>query len=100
VPVVWDETRFLAGEPGQFVVLARRNGNQWYIGGINGENAGRDVDVALSFLGQSRCTVTLIEDGKTPRSFDSETKAVTSQDHLEVRQQPYGGFVAVLSPTR
>ena len=41
VPVVWDETRFLAGEPGQFVVLARRSGNQWYIGGINGENAGR-----------------------------------------------------------
>jgi hypothetical protein len=100
VPTVWDETRFLAGEPGQFVVLARRNGNQWYIGGINGENAGRDVDVALSFLGQSRCTVTLIEDGKTPRTFDNETKAVTAQDHLEVRLQPYGGFVASLTPAR
>jgi alpha-glucosidase len=100
VPTVWDETRFLAGEPGQFVVLARRNGTQWYLGGVNGENAGRDVDVPLFFLAQSRCTMTVIEDGKTPRTFDNETKAVTSQDHLEVRLQPYGGFVAVLSPTR
>ncbi|MCX5643774.1 MAG: glycoside hydrolase family 97 catalytic domain-containing protein [Phycisphaerae bacterium] len=100
VPVVWDETRFLAGEPGQYVVLARRSGNQWTVGGINGENAGRDVDVPLSFLAQSRCTMTVIEDGKTPRTFDSETKAVTSQDHLEVRLQPYGGFVATLTPAR
>ena len=47
VPVTWDETRLLMGEPGQFVVMARRHGDQWYIGGINGENAGRDVDVPL-----------------------------------------------------
>jgi hypothetical protein len=53
-----------------------------------------------SFLGQSRCTVTLIEDGKTPRTFENETKAVTGQDHLEVHLQPYGGFVAVLNPAR
>jgi alpha-glucosidase len=100
VPTVWDETRFLAGEPGQFLVLARRNGNQWYLGGLNGENAGRDIDVPFAFLGQSRCTMTVIEDGKTPRTFASETQAVTAQDHLEVRLQPYGGFVAILSPTR
>ncbi len=100
VPVVWDETRFLAGEPGQYLVLARRSGNQWYVGGINGENAGRDIDVPLSFLGQNRCTMTLISDGKDPRSFNHETEAATSQDHIEVRVLPYGGFVATLSPTR
>jgi hypothetical protein len=70
------------------------------LGGINGEQAGRDADVTMSFLGQSRCTMTVIEDGKTPRTFDSETKAVTAQDHLEVRLQPYGGFVAILTPAR
>ena len=100
VPVVWDETRLLMGEPGQFLVLARRNGQQWYIGGINGEKAGRDVDVPLSFLGQTRCTVTVIHDGATPRTFANETEAVTSDGHLEIRLAPYGGFVAVLTPTR
>ncbi len=100
VPVVWDETRFLAGEPGQYLVLARRSGNQWYLGGINGENAGRDIDVPLAFLGRSRCTMTLISDSKDARNFRHETEAVTSADHVEVRVLPYGGFVAVLSPTR
>ncbi len=100
VPTVWDETRFLAGEPGQYLVLARRSGNRWYLGGINGENAGRDVDVPFGFLGQSRCTMTVIEDGKTPRTFAGETEAVTAQDHLEVRLQPYGGFVATFTPAR
>jgi alpha-glucosidase len=100
VPVVWDETRFLAGEPGQFVVLARRHGGQWYLGGLNGENAGRDIDVPLSFVGDERCTMTLVADGQDPRSFDHETDAVTGQDHVEVRLLPYGGFVALLSPTR
>ncbi|MCX5643780.1 MAG: glycoside hydrolase family 97 C-terminal domain-containing protein [Phycisphaerae bacterium] len=58
------------------------------------------MDVPVSFVGQSRCTMTVIEDGKAQRTFDNETKAVTAQDHLEVRLQPYGGFVATLSPTR
>jgi len=100
VPVAWDETRLLAGEPGEYLVLARRSGSQWYIGGLNGEKAGRDVNVPLPFLGQTRCTVTLIEDGDTPRTFATENEAVTSKDHLEVRLLPHGGFVAVLTPTK
>jgi len=100
VPVAWDETRLLMGEPGQFVVIARRHGDQWYIGGINGEKAGRDVDIPLRFLGQTRCTVTMITDGDTPRTFATESEAVMPDGHLEVRMDPYGGFVAILTPTR
>ena len=100
IPVAWDETRFLAGEPGQFVVLARRNGRTWYLGGLNGEDVGRDVDVELGFLGNTRCTMELIADGKTPRQFEVDAQAVTGQDHIEVRLLPYGGFTAVLTPTR
>jgi hypothetical protein len=98
VPVAWDETRLLAGEPGEYLILARRHGEQWYVGGINGEKSGRDVNIPLPFLGQTRCTVTLIEDGDTPRTFATENEAVTSKDHLEVRLLPHGGFVAVLTP--
>jgi hypothetical protein len=100
VPTVWDETKLLMGEPGQFLVIARRSGQQWYIGGISGEPSGRDVDVPLSFLGQTRCTVTTIRDADTPRTFASETEAVMSDGHLEIRLQPYGGFVAVLTPVK
>ena len=100
VPVAWDDTKFLAGAPGEFVVLARLSGKTWYVAGINGQDTGRDVEVPLSFLGDARCTVTLIADGKTPQEFETESEAVTAQDHLEVRLLPYGGFTAVLTPTK
>jgi len=51
-------------------------------------------------LGEKRCTMTLIEDGQSPRTFANETQAVTSQDHIEVRLKPHGGFVAVLTSTK
>jgi hypothetical protein len=100
VPAAWDETKFLAGEPGEYIVLARKSGNSWYLAGINGEDVGRDVDVTLSFLGDTRCTITLITDAETPRTFETETQAVTGQDHIEVRLKPFGGFAAVLTPCK
>ena len=40
VPTTWDETRFIDGYPGKYVILARRNGNTWYVVGVNaGETA-------------------------------------------------------------
>ena len=116
VPVTWDETKFVAGEPGQFVVLARRQGDRWYLGGINGRQAERAVKVALPFLeGNAQYTTLMIGDGKTPRRFNivtppavsgdqlgqfSSFKGLTSQDVMEFRLSPYGGFVAVLDPLR
>ena len=44
IPVSWDETRFLQGEPGSLVVLARRSGNTWYVAGIDGTGQARDLD--------------------------------------------------------
>ncbi len=106
VPVTWDETKFVAGEPGQFVVLARRHGDAWYLGGINGEETERAVKVALPFLDDNaRYATLMIGDGKTPRRFNVVTppegsKGLTSRDSMELRFSPYGGFVAVLDPLR
>src|SRR5690606_28356388 len=36
VPAAWDDTKFVAGYPGDEVVIARRKGETWYVGGING----------------------------------------------------------------
>ena len=49
VPAAWDETRGLAGSPGEYVVLARRKGNDWYVGAITNANA-RDLEIPLEFL--------------------------------------------------
>ncbi len=98
VPAAWDATRFLAGEPGRFVILARRKGNDWYIGGINGRDVAEEVKVPLAFLGQGRYAMTLIQDGKTPRTFDTQSQVVEPSGTATVSLGAYGGFAAVLHP--
>ncbi len=51
VPVVWDETRLLSGVPEGHVVIARRSGNEWWIGAINGTTEPLTVSIDPSELG-------------------------------------------------
>jgi alpha-glucosidase len=53
VPTVWDETRVLHSRIGEYGVIARRSGNDWFIGGINGESA-RNLDLKFDFLEPGR----------------------------------------------
>ena len=48
VPVTWDDIKFLQGEPGKYVVLARRSGENWYIAGINGLEQDKIVSIDLN----------------------------------------------------
>lgn len=57
VPTVWEETRFLAGYPGKFIVLARRAGDKWYVAGVAAEDS--TVELDFSFAGGKRETVTI-----------------------------------------
>ena len=45
VPTTWDETRFIDGEPGQNVAIARRHGDTWYIGAVNASEKDFLIDV-------------------------------------------------------
>ncbi|MES2442330.1 MAG: glycoside hydrolase family 97 protein [Pseudomonadota bacterium] len=94
VPTSWDETRFLAGEVGDFIVVARRKGKSWYLGAINGE-AGRAVSVPLSFLGGKRFDMTLWADGDAPDAVKKSERQVVGADVLELQLAPTGGAVAV-----
>jgi hypothetical protein len=93
VPVVWDETRHLAGVPGKFVVLARRKGSQWYIGGINGEDIVREVAFDLPF-GVKKTSLEVITDGDQPGSFTTYLLD-GSEKNVKIKMMAKGGFVAV-----
>jgi len=97
VPAAWDETRALSGEPGRSVVVARRDGEVWYVGGLNGQEAAETARVSLAFLGGGAWSMTLIRDGAQERSFDSASRGVTSRETIEVPMRPRGGFVMRLS---
>lgn len=98
VPVAWDETRFVAGYPGKFAVLARRKGDTWYVGGAEGEKQPRTLKLSLPFLSAGRHAVEIIADGDDDTSFSHATKTIDARSDLEVALRPAGGFVAKISP--
>ena len=50
IPTTWDDTKAIAGEVGKLIVIARRNGDTWWIGAMNGREA-REIKIPLDFLG-------------------------------------------------
>lgn len=73
MPTSWDDTHVVDGFPGRFVVLARRAGDIWYLGGIAGENA-YAATMDFSFLPEAGAyEATLIQDGASD-AFISTTQ--------------------------
>jgi hypothetical protein len=91
VPVTWDETRYVAGIPGQFVVVARRKGDAWYLGGINGLEKPLEVTFELPFK-SGKSALHIITDGNAPGIF-SEQFIMPNGKPVSVKLLPYGGFV-------
>ncbi len=69
VPTTWDETRYIAGQPGENVVLARRHGDKWYVAAVNAVDAPLEVNVddVLRTLGAGKADVRLIDGGNEPK---------------------------------
>ncbi len=104
VPTSWDETRFVDGYPGDFVVVARRRGNEWYLGAMTDENS-RELSLPLGFLTEGQAYVAhLFRDGdgvsENPQDVASETKSVRASDSLDVRLAAGGGLAVRLAPGR
>lgn len=89
LPRAWDEVRFLAGEPGRYVVLARRAGQQWFVAGLNADEQPRDITLDLAWLGRREGQ--LITDGAGPREF---TQGRLAAPAATLTLAPRGGFVA------
>jgi alpha-glucosidase len=100
VPTTWDETRFVAGDTGEYVVVARRSGKNWYLGGITNWTP-RKVTLPLDFLGTGKFEATLYqdvsEDGEKPNEVRIETRPVNATTMLEVTFASGGGFAAVFT---
>ncbi|PVH27079.1 glycoside hydrolase family 97 protein [Sphingobacterium corticibacter] len=92
VPTTWDETLFLDGYPGKYVVLARRKGEQWYIAGINAESTPKTVNINLPKLANGK----LVEyrDDASARTIVS--KAVQSKKQSYTMTIPTNGGSVVV----
>ncbi len=91
LPPRWDDTRFVKDVPGKYVVIARRAGDTWYVGGINAPGVPRNVQLDLSFIGKS-LTGRLL--GDAGEGAELESRPIQPQDKttFAVTMQPSGGF--------
>ena len=96
IPTVWDETRVLQGEVGEYIVTARRKDDTWYIGGITNWTA-RDVDIALPLIDTHIGEIELYTDGVNAHRRGSDFQHTTFSPLMPlmtVHMAPGGGFVA------
>lgn len=96
VPTTWDETRFLDGETGQYVAVARRKGRRWYVGVLNNEQA-RTITLPLDRLGRG-FAMTLWRDGKAAADVIREEDVVGGAFPLALAGS--GGAVLTLDPKK
>ena len=96
IPVVWDETRVLQGEMGQYIVIARRLGDTWYVGGQTSWDA-RTVILPLDFLAEGSYFVTSLTDGvnagHNAEDYRFDRKVHGKGDTLSIAMASGGGFV-------
>ncbi|MGR6973881.1 glycoside hydrolase family 97 catalytic domain-containing protein [Streptomyces cynarae] len=103
IPTTWDESRALAGSIGEYVAVARRNGDTWYLGAMTNETS-RTLSIPLSFLGGGTYTATVYADG-TPGTNPYQTpvvvstRTVTSESTLDIAMAGAGGQAIILKPS-
>lgn len=98
VPVVWDETRVLKASVGEYIVVARRSGDTWFIGGMTGEK-GQKFEIDLDFIKGNK-TLTCWEDGvnvdMNANDFARRARKVKNGDKITVNMYDGGGFAAII----
>ena len=100
VPVNWDETRVLVAEAGQYIVMAKRRGDKWFIGGITNDKQ-REVEVTLSFLPKGKeLHMTSFVDGvnadRMAMDYRMEQRTVNRNTKLSIKMARNGGFAAAI----
>ncbi len=100
VPSVWDDTKVLAAKVSDYIAVARRSGDSWYIGAMTDWNA-RELELNLDFLGEGTYTLKVWKDGvnadRHAADFAQETLEVNSTSKVKVKMAPGGGWAAIIT---
>jgi hypothetical protein len=94
LPAVWDETRLIAGYPGESAVIARRSGHTWYVAGINGTDSEQTLALSFSRLHlRSPRALAFYDSGRKDQPWDIREITALPQ---QLKLQPRGGFLLVI----
>lgn len=93
LPAIWDITKFLSGYPAKDIVISRKSQQDWFVGGLNGEDFSKEIEIDFSFLDNGNYNAQIISDGENNSSFKISNVALTKKSKIKVKMSPFGGFV-------
>ena len=101
VPTEWDETKVLDARIADYVLVARRNGRDWYVGAMT-DWTPRELEVDLSFLSEGSFMMEAYQDGINADRYASDYKKTTGPVNktmkLKIQLAPGGGWAARIHP--
>jgi len=101
IPVVWDDIIGIDGKVGDYLLLARRSGKEWFVGAIT-DWTSRDMDLDLSFLPAGKYSMDIFQDGMNADRYAADYKHlktdVKSGDKIKIHLAPGGGWSARITP--
>lgn len=97
LPEKWDDMKLLEGFPGDYATIARKRGNEWFIGSIT--NKARTANIPLDFLSEGTYTAYIYKDGASGDFLDVSQISVTNQSTLSIPLLATGGFAVRISTT-
>lgn len=96
IPTSWDDTRILQGKIGEYIVTARRKGNDWFVAGLNNQ-VEREIVLPLDFLDGSAYHATLCKDGVNADSYGADYELTTVDNNrdetIKINLATGGGFL-------
>lgn len=100
LPTTWDETRVLDGYPGDFIVIARRSGDHWYLAAMNAGEA-KQLQLDLDFLAVGEYEAQVYADSKSElKKLTNTTTVVSNAKKFTMPLAQNGGQVVLIHPRR
>lgn len=101
VPATWNETKVLNGIPGEYITIARRKGDNWFLGSMTNWNP-RQLELPLDFLGAGTYTAEIYTDSQDsdryPKNVIIEKKTVSKGQKLNIQLSSAGGCAICFKP--
>jgi alpha-glucosidase len=103
IPVVWDDIVCLDGKVGDFALIARRSGEEWFVGAMTDWKS-RTMDIDFSFLPAGNYKIEIFRDGVNADRYAGDYKianeTIKSGARLRIHMAPGGGWAARVSPAK
>ncbi len=103
IPTIWEDTRVMAASVAEYLVIARKNGDNWYMGAMTNEKE-REFTFDLSFLSEGIYLAEILEDGINADHYASDFKkifrTVSKKDTIKLKLAPGGGWAAKFIPQK